>query len=195
MNRENTLIVCALPIETQNKLNKFQTLYTGVGKVNAAIRLTRHLEINPTPDLIINYGTAGSSTYNQGQLIDCIRFVQRDMDATGLGFQKSETPFEDSKNDPPLILDCSALAHNPIKKLATCHSGDSFVCGHDANETSGVIDMEAYALAKVCFYYQVPFIAFKYITDGADNAAKRDWEEHLEYGIQEFSNKVLNVLL
>ena len=54
--------------------------------------------------------------------------------------------------------------------------------------------MEAYALAKVCFYYQLPFIAFKYITDGADGAARKDWEDNLHDGIQVFSHRVLSVL-
>ena len=49
-------------------------------------------------------------------------------------------------------------------------------------------------LAKVCFYYQLPFIAFKYITDGADGAARKDWEDNLHDGIQVFLHRVLSVL-
>ena len=35
------LIVCALEIETQEKLKDYDVLYTGVGKVNATFALTR----------------------------------------------------------------------------------------------------------------------------------------------------------
>ena len=34
-------------------------------------------------------------------LVDCTKFVQRDMDVTGLGFLRGETPFE---QDPPVII-------------------------------------------------------------------------------------------
>ena len=37
---KQTLIVCALPIETQGQLEDYDVLYTGVGKVNATFKLT-----------------------------------------------------------------------------------------------------------------------------------------------------------
>ena len=54
--------------------------------------------------------------------------------------------------------------------------------------------MEAYALAKVCYLYNVPFISFKYITDGADGSASVDWEENVGKGIVKFKEKVLDKL-
>ena len=54
--------------------------------------------------------------------------------------------------------------------------------------------MEAYALAKVCYLYNVPFISFKYITDGADGNAVVDWEENVGKGIVKFKEKVLDKL-
>ena len=82
---------------------------------------------------------------------------------------------------------------NPIGKHATCGTGDSFV--EDKSQYYGeVVDMEAYALAKVCTYYAVPFISFKYITDGADEQAHEDWETNLANGIVEFKEKILTEL-
>jgi adenosylhomocysteine nucleosidase len=54
--------------------------------------------------------------------------------------------------------------------------------------------MEAYALAKVCYLYDVPFISFKYISDGADEGANNDWEENVGKGIVKFKEKVLDKL-
>ena len=54
--------------------------------------------------------------------------------------------------------------------------------------------MEAYALAKVCYLRDVPFISFKYITDGADEQAHEDWESNLADGIEQFIDEVLNKL-
>ncbi len=178
-------------METQGQLDGYDVLYTGVGKVNATYKLTQHFGKHGSHipyDLVINYGTAGSRKYQQGELVDCTKFVQRDMDVTGLGFIKYQTPFE---KNIPIQLDYDHVDFNPIGKKALCGSGDSFV----QEETIGdVVDMESYALAKVCKLYDVPFISFKYITDGADGDAGIDWEENVGKGIMKFKKKVLDKL-
>ena len=187
------LIVCALEIETQEKLKDYDVLYTGVGKVNATFSLTRKfgkLGSYVPYSLVINYGTAGSRKIKKGKLVDCTKFIQRDMDVTGLGFMKGETPFED---DPPIIIETPKDVFNPIGRKATCGSGDNFV-EDKTNYYGEVVDMEAYALAKVCYLYDVPFISFKYITDGADEQAHEDWESNLADGIEIFEEEVLKSL-
>ena len=185
------LIVCALEVETQGELEDYEVLYTGVGKVNATYALTTHFgkcgSYIPY-DLVINYGTAGSRKIKKKTLVDCTKFVQRDMDVTGLGFMRGETPFE---QDPPFIIQQQNIEFNPIGRNATCGSGDNFV-EDKTNYYGEVVDMEAYALAKVCYLYDVPFISFKYITDGADEQAHEDWEANLADGIVEFKEKVLS---
>jgi len=208
--KKNILIVSALEVETQGKLDDWDVLYTGVGKVNATFNLTHKLStlldrrqncscevtcdcpmVNNIPyNLIINYGTAGSRKIKKKTLVDCTKFVQRDMDVTGLGFLRGETPFE---HDPPVIIQPQNIDFNPIGRNATCGTGDCFV--EDKSQYYGeVVDMEAYALAKVCYNYGIPFISFKYITDGADEQAHEDWEANLADGIVEFQKKVLDKL-
>ena len=190
--KKNILIVSALEIETQGKLDDWDVIYTGVGKVNATMTLVDRLtDYNYVkPDLVINYGTAGSRKIKKKTLVDCTKFVQRDMDVTGLGFLRGETPFE---QDPPVIIQPQNIDFNPIGRNATCGTGDCFV--EDKSQYYGeVVDMEAYALAKVCYNYGVPFISFKYITDGADEQAHEDWEANLADVIVEFKKKVLDKL-
>ena len=198
------LIVCALEVETQGQLKPlvyadgWDVLYTGVGKVNATLRLTQkfgkygsHIPYN----LVINYGTAGSQSwkYKKGDLVDCTRFVQRDMDVSGLGFKIGQTPFEE---DIPIILqsELDSYKFNILEygKNALCSSGDSFVDGDE--QFGNIVDMEAYALAKVCHIYNIPFISFKYITDDADGDAGDDWEKNVGKGIVKFKEKVLDKL-
>ena len=189
---KNILIVSALEVETQGKLDDWDVIYTGVGKINATMTLVDRLtDYNYVkPDLVINYGTAGSRKIKKKTLVDCTKFVQRDMDVTGLGFLRGETPFE---QDPPVIIQPQHIDFNPIGRNATCGTGDCFV--EDKSQYYGeVVDMEAYALAKVCYNYGVPFISFKYITDGADEQAHEDWEANLADGIVEFQKKVLDLL-
>ena len=193
MNKSDILIVSALKIETQDQLENYKTLYTGVGKVNATYELTTYLSMHiarAKPKLVINYGTAGSRKIKKGQLVDCTKFVQRDMDVTGLGFMKGQTPFE---NNIPIILDYDHVEFNPIGRKASCGSGDSFVEDR-LNYYGEVVDMEAYALAKVCYHNDIPFISFKYITDGADEQSHEDWEKNLANGIVEFKERILKEL-
>jgi len=200
MNKSDVLIVCALEQETQGQLDNYfdderQILYTGVGKVNATLKLTQrlhssHLHYMPKmPELVINYGTAGSRKIKKGQLVDCTKFIQRDMDVTGLGFMKHQTPYE----SPNEMVVRSTSEFNPIGKNYTCGTGDSFVENIEKGDSNiDVFDMESYALAKVCYHYDISFISFKYITDNANEHSSKDWEDNLGDGIVEFKERVLN---
>ena len=182
MNR--ILIVSALHQEIPNiyegGLENYPILFTGVGKVNATYNLMKVLQEDDY-DLIINYGTAASKVHSG--LVDCTKFIQRDMDATPLGFKKGETPFEPE----PSMVDFSHIK-NPIGKNLTCYTGDSFAT--DLTPYDDVVDMEAYALAKTCRNLGKDFVSYKYITDNADETSPNDWLENCDKGIEEFK-KVL----
>ena len=176
------LIVCALPQETQTKLNvwagaKYDLLYTGVGKVNATYSLMKAF-IDRDYDLVINYGTAASKVYDG--LVDCTRFIQRDMDATQLGFKKGETPFEEE----PSMVDFSHIK-NPIGLNTFCYTGDTFET--NISQYDDVVDMESYALAKTCRNLGKDFVSYKYISDDGN---ADDWEKNCSKGVEEFK-KVL----
>jgi len=190
--KRDILIVCALEQETQGQLGDYDpdVIYTGVGKVNATYKLTSYLESfgEYVPyKIVINYGTAGSRDLPIGELVDCTKFTQRDMDVTGMGFIKGQTPFE---KEVPMILDYDHIQFNPIGKKLRCGTGDNFV-QTDKDTYSDVFDMEAYALAKVCHHYKVPFISFKYITDNANEHSAGDWKDNCSDGILEFKEKIL----
>jgi len=159
---------------------------SGCGKVNAAMvtmEIIKDAAVSNTPlDTIINYGTAGSTTGVTG-LVDCTRFVQRDMDVRPLGFPLGETPFDID----PSVIDFGWV-DNPIGKKLTCGTGDSFVTSGNSLETD-VVDMEAYAIAKVCYNYNIEFISFKHITDDGN---PDDWEENYTKGIKLFKEMLEN---
>src|SRR5690242_689863 len=94
------LIVMALPQESRGQLEQAgaRVLYTGVGKVNAAASLARRLaelrcEGKPVSH-VVNLGTAGSRSVRAHTLVACNRFAQRDMDVSGMGFERGVTPFD-----------------------------------------------------------------------------------------------------
>jgi adenosylhomocysteine nucleosidase len=179
------LVVMALPLESQGVFERARVpvVYTGVGKVNAAHVLTRALSDyrhaqRPMP-LVVNFGTAGSRVHPTGRLVECRVLVQRDMDVTGLGVPAGVTPFE----EVPASLEFPTLF--PDLTQGTCGSGDSFVMNEVAPHCD-VVDMEAYALAKVSWLERAPFVAIKYVTDGADAAAGTDWHGNLHRAAEEF---------
>ena len=198
MYGKDILIVCGLEQETQGQLDDWNVLYTGVGKINATYKLTELFgtyhsrpAVRRNHPLVINYGTAGSRELPVGELVDCTRFIQRDMDCTGFGILKGQTPFE-SPND---MVIKSKSEFNPIDKNYTCGTGDNFVDNiEDEIEYVDVFDMEAYALAKVCSYYYVSFISFKYITDNVNEHSVGDWNDNLGKGVIQFKERVLDLL-
>ena len=163
---------------------------SGCGKVNAAMvtmEMIKYSELTQQPiTTIINYGTAGSTTGVTG-LVDCTKFYQRDMDVRPLGFKLGETPFD---IDPP-VIDFSYM-DNPIGKKLSCGTGDSFVTSDKGIETD-VVDMEAYAIAKICCLEKIPFLCFKYISDFADENAFHDFNQNVKNGGILFSNYLESV--
>lgn len=180
-----TLVVVALPAESDGVFEaaNVPVLYCGVGKVNAAIALerglARYVRQGQAMPLVLNFGSAGSRRHATGTLVQCHEFVQRDMDVSGLGFALGVTPFDEAP---------SCLRFEPVFKhlpAAVCGSGDSFATT-PAGVDCGVVDMEAYALAKVCWYEKASFACAKYVSDGADHAAAQDWQRNLHKAADEF---------
>jgi adenosylhomocysteine nucleosidase len=186
MTDSNWLVVMALPLEGQQVFEGagLPVLYTGVGKVNAAMTLARTLSAyrhagKPLPR-VVNFGSAGSRRFATGTVVACAAFHQRDMDASGLGFAPGATPFEEI----PAVLEFpTPFADLPA---AACGTGDSFENGASLALTCDVVDMEAYALAKVCHVEGTAFACAKFVSDGADHAAATEWQANLHRAADQF---------
>ena len=165
----NVIVLVALKEETPTLQSEPNVFFTGVGKINAAHVATKVI-LEHKPNLVINYGTAGAiDTPLKGKLVEVSKFVQRDMDCGPLGFEKYVTPYEESS----LYIGEGNLI---------CGSGDSFVTDKHSNGGANIVDMEAYALAKVCGELGVSFRCFKYMSDEADENASSDWKEFASMG-------------
>jgi len=73
------ILFVALPSELPKEVvpNGIEVHYTGVGKVNAAIKATETLkDLDPTNTIVINYGSAGGHSVMVGNLFKCKTFVQ-----------------------------------------------------------------------------------------------------------------------
>jgi adenosylhomocysteine nucleosidase len=173
----NKLFVAALKEETVG-LNYFY--HIGVGKINATYNLTKLIHEHE-PSEVINYGTAGAINKGLSGIVECTKFYQRDMDARSLlNLKLGETPF-DHINE---IINS--------EEGFSCGSGDSFV-NKQIEMDLDLVDMEAYALAKVCKLEDIKFKCFKYISDNADENATSDWIENCKKGAKLFKIKMNNL--
>ncbi len=171
----DTALIVALPLETQGlfDLKKILVHYCGIGKINAAFKTVDVIHRTGCRH-IINLGTAGSHRFPTHSLIECRGFIQRDMDLSPLGFPKGETPMDEIKG---LMIEVPTF----LKDLPNgiCGTGDRFEMG-PPDLPCDLVDMEAYAMAKVCKKMGVNFTSMKYITDGSDDQAHKDWFENLK---------------
>jgi adenosylhomocysteine nucleosidase len=178
---ENTLIVVALEDELPTQLVAgWNVLYTGVGKVNAAIAATEAV-LETRPIHLINYGTAGALNSSITGLNRVNHIVQRDMDVRPLGFELGHTPFDTTGH-----IDLGG----PGVSLGT---GDHFVTTPPELVTD-IVDMEAYALAKVARLFSVHFQCWKYISDNANDDAADHWAENVAKGARAFVEEVIEPL-
>src|SRR5450830_1628933 len=153
-----------------------RVIYTGVGKVNAAATATAAI-LQHQPQLIVNFGTVGKINPTVHGLLEIASVIQRDMLAMPLA-ARGVTPL----SDEPASY---ASGHGE----ARCGTGDSFVTASDPwliEQAVDVVDMELFAIAHTCHRYGVPWRAFKFITDSADDDAADHWNDNVHRGAQLF---------
>ena len=174
------IILVALEAELpRDMLPNHHIEYTGVGKINAALKAAQVIS-EYQPKQIINFGTAGCLNTDLAGLVEVADFYQRDMDVRPLGFEIGQTPFEEQ-----VKLDFGRAGYS-------CSSGDNFVTEPPELQTD-LVDMEAYAIAKACYAAKIDFRCFKYISDKADGSASTSWQENVVRGKSLFASHMLNI--
>lgn len=161
-----------------------EVIFTGVGKVNAAATTTAAI-LQHRPQLIVNFGTAGKVNAQVDGLLEIASVIQRDMLAMPLS-PRGVTPL----SDEPASY---ASGHGN----AVCGTGDSFVSAVDpwlVQQGVDVVDMELFAIAHTCHRYDVPWRAFKFITDSADDDAAEHWNENVHRGAALFWQQFAQIL-
>ena len=179
------IIVAALKSEffTDETLGH-KIIYSGVGKINATRTLTEQL-LRYKPDLVLNVGTAGSLQPDKTGTFGIRDVIEHDMCAEPLA-QRGSTPFD--YTSPILTSD---------RGTVRCATGDSFITQVDPWLTENLVDlvdMELFALAKVCNFYGVTWRSLKYVSDYVDKDSAQSWTNSLERASEEIQSG-LNALL
>ncbi|AUG55231.1 5'-methylthioadenosine/S-adenosylhomocysteine nucleosidase [Thalassospira marina] len=151
----------------------------GVGPVEAAVNLTavmaRREVLGQLPDVVVSLGSAGSRDLVQAEIYQVTAVSYRDMDASPLGFEKGCTPFVEFPAIVSLPLRIPGIAE------ATLSTGGNIVSGAAYDGIAAdMVDMETYAVWRVCQKFGLPLIGLRGISDGKKDLTHiSDWTEYL----------------
>ncbi len=187
------LIVAAMKEEV-NAIKEHEVLVTGIGKVNAASKLTEAL-VKYDVKAIYNVGFAGASHhYHVGDIIVIEDASYHDFDLSLFGYDKGQVPdFPlEFKSDKNLVKE--ALKKLPEAKKGHLCTGDYFMT--EAIDKPYIVDMEGTALYQVAYMKKTPIIAIKIISDivGMDNNYENYKAFETEKGAIEIA-RIVNILL
>ena len=153
----------------------------GIGKVNAATAAA--FLIAEGYEVILSAGLSGAvSGLRRGDMIAAESYVECDFDLTPIGRPLGAKPGQDYvyHADARLLAIAEAL---PGMKKAAVGTGDLFLTDKEKStlyrDTFGIkaFDMETAAVASVCHFDHIPFLAIRKISDDADDSANADYNE------------------
>lgn len=180
---------------------------SGIGKVNAAIATTLVLQVFQA-DCVINTGSAGGfgADLNIGDVVISSEVRQHDFDLTVFGYEHGQVPQMPAAFKPDSLL--VEIAEHSIEKVDDGHvvmgliaTGDCFM--NDPDKVAHTrklfpammaVEMEAGAIAQVCYRFDVPFIIFRALSDIAGKESSVSFKEFLEHAGVQSANRVIDMV-
>lgn len=182
-------------------------LKSGIGKVNAAMSTTL-LHSHYKCDYIINIGSAGGfdDSFNIGDIILSTELRSHDVDVTAFGYEFGQVPkmpafFQSCETLVKIAEECSEhiAPHRILKGLIV--SGDSFMNKIEQinlikSRFNNILaaEMEACAIAQVCYQFNVPFIIIRALSDVVGAEAPADHMTYLELASKNSTKLALSML-
>lgn len=166
-------------------------LKSGIGKVNAAMATTIMHECF-SPSSVINTGSAGgfSDSLEVGDIVISSQVVHHDVDVTSFDYEYGQVP-----GMPPMFLADQELvekASTALKELSIpsatgiIATGDSFMADLERVRfvkkkfpTILAAEMEAAAVAQVCYQYDKPFVVIRALSDIAGKESSISFDAFL----------------
>ncbi len=176
---------------------------SGIGKVHAAFKTT--LFINRyNIDLCINSGIAGGVDVEVGQLVLARRTMFHDVDVTAFGYTYGQIP------DMPAFFDLESayLRHFEAHlkdvpyKIGAIATGDQFLKdigkldeARQLYDDIHAVDMETAAIAQVAHLFDVPYLAFRVISDKLSSENQlTNYEKGVEEGVEKAADALMRFL-
>ena len=158
----------------------------GVGKVNGAITAQSLIQ-NFGVEKIIFTGLAGGldETIQIGDVVIGAEILHHDLDMKVMeNDQFPGMPTDFFRGDPELLALCQGLGDN--LRFGCIVTGEAFIT---AKERDGIIqrfhpqcvDMESAAVAQVCWFFQVPLLVIRALSDNADEEVEGVYSENSQW--------------
>lgn len=181
-------------------------LKSGIGKVNAAMATTIMFE-RFSPEYVINTGSAGgySDKLEVGDIVISTKVVHHDVDATAFDYKYGQVPgMPATYQADEKLIDKTIHAVKPLDVHAvkgTIATGDSFMS--DPLRVSSVLkqfkdvialEMEAAAIAQVCYQYNKPFVVIRALSDIAGKDSSVSFDQFLSQAAKNSSQLIMNMI-
>jgi adenosylhomocysteine nucleosidase len=182
-------------------------LKSGIGKVNAAVSTTLLLS-QFKPEYVINIGSAGGfdPELQVGDVVISDQVVHHDVDVTAFGYVMGQVPSMPATYaaDESLVNQAQKAVQsvtNVQAKVGLIGTGDSFM--NDPVRVDAVrtifpalvaVEMEAAAVAQVCFKFGTPFVIVRSLSDIAGKESPQSFEEYLKVAAENSSLMIQQML-
>ncbi len=180
---------------------------SGIGKVNAAMTAAMLIE-RFQPQALINTGSAGG--LREGLLVGDVvigaETAHHDVDVTAFGYVPGQVPQLPARYAADEALMQAAERAAVAFTGATIGrglivSGDQFI--HDSARIAAIkanfadvaaVEMEAAAIAQVCWQQSVPFVVIRAISDNGDESASVSFDAFLQTAGRHSAQMVMAML-
>ncbi|RKQ37863.1 5'-methylthioadenosine/S-adenosylhomocysteine nucleosidase [Oceanobacillus halophilus] len=181
-------------------------LKSGIGKVNAAMATTIMHE-RYAPSYVINTGSAGgfSEKLDVGDVVISSKVVHHDVDVTAFNYDYGQVPAMPAMYTADSNLISKAV--NAVEYLGLNYeegiiaTGDSFM--DDAERVTFIRDkfpsmiaseMEAAAVAQVCYQYNKPFVIIRALSDIAGKESSISFDAFLEKAAKNAAELIMSMI-
>ena len=178
---------------------------SGIGRVMSAVLITTAIN-NYSFDFVINVGVAGGiKGTNVGDIIVGQKYVYGDVNVTPAGYEFGQMARFPRFFTSNINLSREFDADYILGDICTCDSfttSEKFV--NELNEkyfndlNIKCFDMESTAFAQTCYYFNIPFIAIRSISDVIGNTNQSEQYEDNEIlsanKVNEFLYKLIEVM-
>ncbi len=181
-------------------------MQSGIGKVNAAMSTTMLLE-HYDIEYVINIGTAGGvkETCNVCDIVISDKVAYHDVDVRAFNYQYGQVPhcplfFESDLELIEITEQILNEASIPYHK-GLIVSGDAFI--HEKSQIENIkqhfssvvaLEMEATAIAQVCYLYHKRFIVLRSLSDIAGKQSSLSFDAYLEKSADNSARCVLKLI-
>lgn len=176
---------------------------SGIGKVNAAMTTAILME-KYQPTFVINTGSAGgfSEALKVGDVVISDAVVHHDVDVTAFDYVHGQVPQMPAtfKADKTLVRQVRIILKEMEigSEIGLIATGDSFMNNQTKVQTVRELfpkmiacEMEAAAIAQVCYQYNVPFVVIRALSDIAGQEAPMSFQQFLEVAATNAANLII----